>query len=149
MAKRIENLEEKQKREQEYLSAFNKLYFISEQEKEAKYLGIVLSNKIDRSNPQLSNCLTYEQFLELENDKDVIIAGFITDMSLTKSKKGKMYGLIKLSDELFNDFELITTEKNYLSFENRISNGNLVILKGKKMDNIKLSLNKDNIYKIS
>lgn len=142
--RKVMSEEEKQK----YLEAFNKMYFAKDQEKEAKYMGIIISNNIDRCNPQLSNCITYNDFLELPNDSELIMSGFIINMSLTKSKKGRMYGLISISDEFFNEFELMTNEKSYLEIENRIFKGNLVIMKGKKMDNTKISLIKDNIYKI-
>lgn len=146
--KKKETEEEKAIREKTYLDAFQKLYNMPEQEKEAKYLGIVLTNAIDRKNPSFSNCLTYEQFLEKGVDSDVILAGYITDMNLTKSKKGKMYGLIQMSDELYNDFEIMTNEKCYLEIEKKVEKGNLVILRGKKLDSLKISLNKDNLYKV-
>ena len=116
--------------------------------KESQYLGMIFSNHIDRNHPKLVNCISKEKYDKIAENSDVVMAGLITTIDREKSKKGNYYGLITLTDEKFNTLDVITTEKNLLMLQNNVSVGDLVVFKGKKLDNSKLSLIKEMMYKV-
>ena len=134
--------EEKQK----YLTAFEKLYNENKIVKEVKYLGIILSFDNKKNDPRLSRCISYQDFLMLPEESEVIMNGYVTDMGLKKSKKGKMYGLLEIVDDKYNTWEVMTSDRSYLTFENEIKKGDMVIFGGKKLDDTKISLDKSNIF---
>lgn len=124
------------------------LYNRDNKVKESQYLGMIFSNSIDRTHAKLVNCITKEQFDKKPIDSEVVLAGLITKIDKEKSKKGNYYGLISLTDENYNDYEVMTTERNLLNLQLTIGAGDLVIFKAKKLDNTKLSLIKTMMYKV-
>ncbi|MCM1260593.1 MAG: DNA polymerase III subunit alpha [Staphylococcus sp.] len=124
------------------------LYNTNEKVKESKYLGMIFSNHIDRTNPKLVNCISKEELDKKPEESEAILAGLITSIDREKSKKGNYYGLITLTDEKFNKFEVLTTEKIVMNLQLQINIGDLVVFKVKKLDSGKLSLIKEMMYKI-
>lgn len=85
---------------------FNKIYSTPLFMYELKHLGIILSADLDKYKNvfgDLSNDLTLHS-----SDQNFIIYGFLTELKNVKSKKGNYYGYIKLVDEHFNEYEIIT-----------------------------------------
>lgn len=144
MIKKVITEEEKEK----YLIAFNNLYNEAPIVKEVKYLGIILSFDNKANDPRLTRCISYEKFLTLPEESTVVMCGYITDMGLKKSKKGKMYGLLEITDEKYNTWEIMTSDKSYLEIENNVKKGSRAIFSGKKLDDTKISLDKANIFSL-
>ena len=136
MVKKTMSEEEKQK----YLTAFETLYGASQIEKEAKYLGIILSF-IDLSKyAQFANCLPYDKFLLLEEKQKAKMCGYVMEIGLQKSKKGNTYGLISIMDDQYNSLDIICGSKTFLEIDDTIKKGDLVVFSCTKSDNSKVFL---------
>lgn len=85
---------------------FDKLYKTPLFMFELKDLGIILSADLSKYQAQIQGI---DNNLENHsNGEQFLICGFLTELKNVKSKKGSYYGYIKIVDEHFNGFEIIT-----------------------------------------
>lgn len=131
-----------------YEGDIKEFYNTNEKIKESKYLGMIFSNHIDRTNQKLVNCISKEELDKKPEESEAILAGLITSIDREKSKKGNYYGFITLTDEKFNKFEVLTTEKIVMKLQLQMNIGDLVVFKVKKLDSGKLSLVKEMMFKV-
>lgn len=115
---------------------------------ETQYLGLVLSNNINRKDVRLMNCVHPDKIKDLANNSECIIAGYLADMKILKSKANKLYGKVSIVDDLFNNYELITSDKAIQDIESKCEIGDLVLCGIKKLDSNRFALNRSQIVKI-
>lgn len=115
---------------------------------ETQYIGLVLSNNIDRKDIRLMNCINPDKIKDLPENSDCIIVGYLADMKILKSKSNKLYGKVIIVDDLFNNYELITSDKSVQDIEMSCGIGDLVLCGIKKLDGGRYSLNKSQIIKL-
>ena len=115
---------------------------------ETQYIGLVLSNNIDRKDIKLMNCINPDKIKDLPENSNCIIVGYLADMKILKSKSNKLYGKVIIVDDLFNNYELITSDKSIQDIEMSCGIGDLVLCGIKKLDGGRFSLNKSQIVKL-
>ena len=94
----------KQKLKDIAIKEFDKIYSSPLFMYELKHLGIILSSDLSKYKDQIQ-----QVDVKSKNDKDkFFIYGFLTELKNTKNKKGNYYGYIKLVDQNFNIYEIIT-----------------------------------------
>lgn len=122
--------------------SFNKIYKTPLFMFELKCLGIILSADLSKYQTQIIN---------IDNNLDAhsagqqfLICGFLTECKNVKSKKGTYYGYIKIVDEHFNGFEIITKSTIIDSIKQRnmfkLTEGQYVKVVVKKNDGNRLFL---------
>ncbi len=116
--------------------------------KQSKHLGIILNNHIDRSKPELQNCLDYDTFEKLPEKSNAILCGYLIDVEIKKSKKGNKYVILYITDDSYNSYEVMVSEKIYAYLSSKVELGDFVIYKAKKLEGSKLSLDKDHLFKL-
>ena len=73
---------------------------------ELKDLGIILSADLSKYKSDIANI---DNKIENHADEEnFLVCGFLTELKNIKSKKGSYYGYIKIVDQHFNEFEIIT-----------------------------------------
>ena len=88
------------------IESFNKMYETPLFMYELKNLGIILSADLSKYKESI---VMIDNNLENHSDNEkFLICGFLTELKNVKSKKGSYYGYIKLVDEQFNGYEIIT-----------------------------------------
>lgn len=71
---------------------------------ELKHLGIILSSDISKYSEQIKHI----DINTVSDKQKFLIYGFLTEMKSIKNKKGNYYGFIKLVDQNFVTYEIIT-----------------------------------------
>lgn len=85
---------------------FNELLNTPLHMNELKNLGIILSTDLDKYKDYV---IGIDNDIENHSDNEqFVIKGFLIEFKNVKSKKGSYYGYIKIVDEHFNGFEIIT-----------------------------------------
>ncbi len=100
-------------------------------EREKDVVGIYLSaHPLDGFRFEMDH-YNFTPVAELENyrDKQVRIAGFVTDATHMTTKKGSKFGKMLLNDYSGN-FEIVFWEKNYVAYGNFIDNGQKLMIQG-------------------
>ena len=86
------------------LKQYNEIYSSPLFMYELKNLGLILSADLNKYANEIQKV-----DINSKNDKDkFLIYGFLTDLKNVKNKKGNYYGYIKLVDQDFNSYEIIT-----------------------------------------